>query len=80
MHQQESGTSAPAHEPTQEPTWNNHLSTIKEEAQTQRLMHVKKNVMQPKLSWNRWSCPDAFDTMRKLPGASETKGLAWTTK
>ena len=42
--QQESGTSAPAHGPTQGPTQNNHLSTIEEEAQAQRLTHVKKNV------------------------------------
>ena len=42
--QQESRTSALAHEPTQGPTQNNHLSTIKEEAQTERLMHVEKNV------------------------------------
>ena len=42
--QQEFGTSAPTHEPTQGPMQNNHLSTIEEKAQTQRLTHVEKNV------------------------------------
>ena len=44
MHQQEFGTFPIAREPTQGPTQNNHLSTIEEEAQTQRLTHVEKNI------------------------------------
>ena len=42
--QQESGTSALVHEPAQGPMQNNHLSTIKEKAQTEWLTHVEKNV------------------------------------
>ena len=43
-HQQECGTPAKVHEPAQGLTQNKQLSTIKEEAQTQRLTHVEQNV------------------------------------
>ena len=53
MRQQESGTSAPAHKLAQGPTQNNHLPTIEEEAQTQQLTHVKKNVNAVKATMER---------------------------
>ena len=44
MSQQESRTPTLARKSAQWPTLNNHLSTNKEEAQTQQTMHVEKNV------------------------------------
>ena len=42
--QQESETFAPTQQQAQGPTQNNHFSTIEEEAETQRLTHVEKNI------------------------------------
>ena len=77
--QQESGTFAPTHEPAQEPMQNNQLSTIEEEAQTQQLTHVEKNVDAVNHGTNG-SHPDAFDTMYKLSGTSGTRDPVWTIK
>ena len=51
--QQKSGTFTPVHELAQGPMQNNRLSTIEEEAQTRRLMHVEKNVDAVRASMER---------------------------